>query len=359
MTDINSFYNFSLAVVGRDAQLALNDTRTELTTRTRRSARWIGKFRFSANRRTTNLFVQSLRSRYGSEVADGLVRSFGLERSAQFGKPLRARQVRQVVDQARDMTAVIPFAEQQVNPPRRWKLIPELTFELQRACERGFVNQFVLARDPACPYPHRQSRFAAMLRQFNDLMADLHQRFPDLRNVRPPNLSQNAVDARVPHFSAMYDSETETMEFASVAAGNGRIRSQQARALLIDAPKTGGFFGTILHEYSHHLASAENSNQLGWLTGLGVMLQENGFISDASRLDSTSDLHPSFGELVGNKTLRMGLGTYAGTNAAEFVAEVLAWRMSPGYGETDEIPKMPPYLENWVHEYFPFLRPDS
>ncbi len=50
------------------------------------------------------------------------------------------------------------------------------------------------------------------------------------------------------------------------------------------------------------------------------------------------------------------MGLDAGENILEFAASALAWRMTPGYAASSTTPRMPRYLEAWLHECFPFTR---
>ena len=99
MIRLDSFESTARAVRG-NARVALSDNDTGVTVHTGRVARWIGRFRKSENREATGSFITSLRKRYGREIADHLVRSTGMDRAMARGKPLRARHVQEIVDQA-------------------------------------------------------------------------------------------------------------------------------------------------------------------------------------------------------------------------------------------------------------------
>ena len=68
--------------------------------RSGRVAQWIPGLRRSNNRTVARAFAESLRSRYGKEVAGAALREKRFERSEVAGRALRARTVRRVVDKA-------------------------------------------------------------------------------------------------------------------------------------------------------------------------------------------------------------------------------------------------------------------
>ena len=90
-----------------DAQIALTADNTGVTVRSGRIARWIGKFRRSGNQEAARHFVDALRERYGKEVANHVVRSTGLDPAIARGRPLRARQVAEIVGEADALRAAI------------------------------------------------------------------------------------------------------------------------------------------------------------------------------------------------------------------------------------------------------------
>ena len=97
----------AVPAVRGDARIALRPDATGVVAHTGRIARWIGRFQKSGNREVTSRFVASLRERYGREVADYLVMSSGIGRAMERGKPLRARQVVEIVGQADALRATI------------------------------------------------------------------------------------------------------------------------------------------------------------------------------------------------------------------------------------------------------------
>ena len=106
MIRLDSFHSAVQAIRG-DAQVALDTKKTGVTVRSRRLARWAGKFRRSANREVTGVFIESLRNRYGGEVTDHLVKSTGMDRVMASGKPLSARHVAEIVGKADALHASI------------------------------------------------------------------------------------------------------------------------------------------------------------------------------------------------------------------------------------------------------------
>ncbi len=83
-----------------DSHVALSQDRAGVTAKGGRAVRWAGHFRSDANRLATAAFADSLRSRYGDELAGLALKTAGLDRTLKSGKPLKARQVRAAVQQA-------------------------------------------------------------------------------------------------------------------------------------------------------------------------------------------------------------------------------------------------------------------
>ncbi len=83
-----------------DSHVALNQDKTGVTAEGGRVVRWAGHFRSEANRLATAAFADSLRSRYGDELAGLALKSAGLEGALKNGKPLKARQVQAAVQHA-------------------------------------------------------------------------------------------------------------------------------------------------------------------------------------------------------------------------------------------------------------------
>lgn len=360
MIGIEAFRS-AAAAASDNAQLALSDNGTRITTRTGRVARWIGNIRRSANTRANTLFIQSLHSRFGATVADRLAGSNNLVRQAENGRPLRARQVREVLGQAQQASAAAPgrpewAAVQPARAPVPVRHSPELAQAMRQSLDKGYVNRFMLRGDADCPNPMPDRMFLSNVRTFNTVMDNLQFRFPKLRTIAPPNLSQEwCSDAGIDRWGA-YDVETSALQFANQHSTIWPIAFAREIALTTHAPRMSRFSDIVIHEFAHHLSLGKHSDQRHWLSRLAIMLQENGFIADESAVNISDSTDPEFALQVGPKVLIMGFGTYAATDAREFAAEALGWRMTDGYGGSRKIPRMPLYLENWVHECFPFTR---
>ena len=57
--------------------------------------------------------------------------------------------------------------------------------------------------------------FTALLRAYNDVMEELRIRFPGLRDIRPPNLSQNRLELLNPDWIGLYQANTSTLSFSN------------------------------------------------------------------------------------------------------------------------------------------------
>ena len=193
--------------------------------------------------------------------------------------------------------------------------------------------------------------FLAVIEAWNTIMDDLHRRFPKLRGIRPPNLSQNDLGAETPGLLGRYKLKSSTLQFTNPFSIHWGRYSEDRKNDSFTSPKREGFEGIVLHEYAHHLRAEMLPDPRRWLTGLAAFLKENGYIDDDSKIDIT----PAFAVQVGKQAREMGLGYYAGRNAEEFTAEALAWRLSPDYGAVAATPRMPRHLEDWIHECFPFV----
>lgn len=238
----------------------------------------------------------------------------------------------------------------QAGGPHRFAL--KLAHEVHWAVKNGTLNRLVLERDPESSPPMPPQAFLTVMEAFNRVMGHLHRRFPQLRTVGPPNLSQNDLGARTALSLGTYNRESSTMEFTNPFSIHWARHARDVKTDSQMSPKLKGFEGIVLHEYAHHLCSEKHSNRPRRLSRLAAMLKENGFIDDESKIDGT----PAFAAHIGKQAREMGLGYHAGKNAEEFAAEALAWRLSPGYGSSVDVPAMPGFLENWVHECFPFTR---
>ncbi len=89
-----------------DSHVALSQDKTGVTAKGGRVVRWAGHFRSDANRLATAAFADSLRSRYGGELAGLALKSAGLDRTSGSGKPLKARQVQDAVQHAERLRGV-------------------------------------------------------------------------------------------------------------------------------------------------------------------------------------------------------------------------------------------------------------
>ena len=83
-----------------EAHVSVTSDHTSTSTRTGRLARWIGSLRTNRNRETARRFLGALRSTYGSEIADIVSSSDGVDSALKRGTPLKARHVVASVDHA-------------------------------------------------------------------------------------------------------------------------------------------------------------------------------------------------------------------------------------------------------------------
>ncbi len=348
----------ALRTVADRAYVTLEPGDARVGISTRRFDRWRVRNRPERNRQTIHLFIDSIRAEYGGGIARQLINASFIEWATQRGEPLRARHIRDFIDRANHIRATAPpiAREVSVRTAGTVQIRPQLAQELQTALNHGFVNRFVLEGDPEIENPMPQASFLKILTVFNATMADLHQRFPALADIRPPNLSQSDYSARHPGGAASYASGTETIAFAYVDPAVHAARHFRGRAMRLMSPKAPGLQGVLTHEYSHHIASPGICDNLAWQTKLLDMLQQSGIVCTDTSIDAARPDGPEFESEVGVQVVRLGLGTYAGRSMDEFAAEALAWRLAPGYGESSDIPPMPSRLEQWVHECFPATR---
>ena len=344
-----------------DAQVNVSANLTDFEVRVGRVAKWVGNFRAASNRRTTFLFLESLRDRYGPSVSDYLFRTSGLDTAWRQGKPLRARQVRSLVHQAEALAGDSPDAR----PPIQIRTEPpiepafRLGYEIDRALSRGYVNRFVIRGEPECRFPMPAKAFLGLLSTYNRTMEDLHDRFPRLADLNPPNLSQSDSAREIPGSSGFYNETMEILSFANLDPAVHARRRAASQGQSYSTPKAPGLVGVMVHEYAHHLTSPNAPNRQKWEDSLVALLRQQGFIRENTAIYRGDRFGPAFTVEVGKNVRELGLGYYGGASVDEFVAEALAWRMAPGYGASVEVPRMPRFLEDWVHDCFPFTRSGS
>ena len=92
-----------------------------------------------------------------------------------------------------------------------------------------------------------------------------------------------------------------------------------------------------------------------WQPKLDAMLRARGLLAAPRGIHPLHSNDTRFAVQVGNQVRELGIGSYAGANRGEFAAEAITWRMHPAYGQTEDVPRMPSDLEDWVHDCFPFL----
>ena len=276
----------------------------------------------------------------------------------EFGWPIRVRQVREIVNRG-EMLRVdhrmliegsLPHA------PNRSAAWPQLAHEIDRALSRGYVDRFFLSGNAECTNPMPDEAFLKVVAKFNETLEGLHRRFPRLAGVVPPNLSQNDAAVGYRGVLGLYRFLTETLEFANKDSAYFDSYCEKERRRSRASPRPPGLKGVVTHEYSHHLSSPSVCSCTYWIPRLIELLQRQGFVASDTRLNAGALSSPSLTLEVGNSVREMGLGTYASTNLWEFAAEALTWRMAETYGESQEIPRMPRFLEAWVHDCFPFTR---
>ena len=220
--------------------------------------------------------------------------------------------------------------------------------EINETLRLGFASDVVRASgDTALP----DDEFRNLVAKFNETMSDLHRRFPRLRYIPPPILSQELATS--PTAAAEYEHATRVIRFrrANLQHWDRRISREISKGWI--APKAPGIAGVISHEYGHHLSFVRAPRP--WFSELVAALKNNG-ISVTSRGKLPTDAE--FSKAIQGHLAGLGVGRYAGANPREFQAEVLAWYMSPTYGQPGE-PRMPVFLEDWVRDSFPWVTQDS
>ena len=242
---------------------------------------------------------------------------------------------------------------------------------LEETSRQGYVKQTLLPGRVERPGFNSDVEFLEIVTKFNLKMSDLHARFPGLRNVEPPSLSQEdpnhdekllctLAPIRKPNIvHGRYVTSKATMMFAKSSdmgwPGAHGIEHDRGSPKGAVAPKEQGFNGTLAHEYGHHLSSNRVVPESTWKPKLEAMLRANSSLVGPRGAPPPHANDQRFAELARKQVCELGIGIYAGTDEYEFVAEAIAWRMHPDYGRTEDVPRMPPILENWVHECFPFL----
>ena len=216
--------------------------------------------------------------------------------------------------------------------------------EIGEALRLGHASEVVRVPGKA-GIPERD--FAPIVEEYNRTMADLHRRFPRLRHVAPPAITQE--ESRDPLAFALYSRRTRAIRFRNASPEEWTRTMAHGLSIGWMTPKAPGLQGGIAHEYAHHLTDIAAARP--WLHELVRVLDANGVaIESAKGLPGNDEFSRSVkGHLAG-----MGLGGYAGVNPREFVAEAMAWYMSPSYGVPPGS-RMPKYLEGWLLDCFPCL----
>ena len=248
--------------------------------------------------------------------------------------------------------------------------------ELDEAVRQGYVKNSFPSVRVGGPGLHSDKTFLEIVAGFNEGMRDLHARFPGLtrdmhaqfpalRGVEPPTLAQydpnhdeKLCARRDPNYTPTivrgeYAPRGATLAFA-VPADIYSVAAQATDDYEF-SPREKGFKGTLVHEYGHHLSSVRVVSRSIWKPKLDEMLKANGLIVGPRGAHASHANDDQFAVLAGKQVRELGIGVYAGSDEFEFVAEAITWRMHPDYGRTEGVPRMPPILESWVHECFPFL----
>ena len=240
--------------------------------------------------------------------------------------------------------------------PYRLNFSVALKEEAQWAILNGYAKG-VLDRDhPRCTHPIPDYGFWQIVFRFNRAMSDFHARFPGLRDIEPPFLLRNdpSVSYACP-FDACYVPEERALCFREVADLNmrGKLRNHDGTG---EYPPGLGFDGIVAHEYGHHLSIGGVVAKSIWMPKLTETLRVNGCWSPESGPRTLGySGEKVFSIQVGRRARELGIGLYAGSSPVEFAAEAIAWRLHPDYAASPTAPRMPRFLESWVHECFPFL----
>ncbi|MDE0061758.1 MAG: hypothetical protein OXP09_05105 [Gammaproteobacteria bacterium] len=288
----------------------------------------------------------------------------GRHGTRQPDEPLGARQIRRIVNLAvNPARAGGTMAPATGRPPGLRNLrgvvgTPgiecQLGNEVRKSLERRFLKRVFREGDPGCPQPAMPAEaFLLVVRSCNGVMEDLHRRFPKLAECVPPNLAQTDLLRETGYLFGGYDPGTRTLCFANPMEHDLDRIWDDARARGQVSPQARGLDGLIMHEYAHHLCLGLSCEPHEWITSLVTTLQSRGMLPEHTNVSRWDPASGDFGDEVSDSVQSMGFGVNAADNAAEFAAEALSWRMAPGYGESSEIPRMPEYLEKWLHESFP------
>lgn len=286
----------------------------------------------------------------------------GRHGTGQPGEPLGARQIRRIVNPAA-IRARAGSATATGRPPGlrnlrgvdgRPSIECQLEKEVRDSIERRFLKRVFREDDPGCSKPVMSAEaFLLLVRSCNRIMEDLHRRFPKLAECVPPNLAQTDLLRETGYLFGGYDPGTRTLCFANPMEHDLDRIWDDTRARGQVSPQARGLDGLIMHEYAHHLCLGLSCEPHEWITSLVTTLQSRGILPEHTNVSRWDPASGDFGDEVGDSVQSMGFGVNAADNAAEFAAEALSWRMAPGYGESSEIPRMPEYLEKWLHESFP------
>ena len=226
----------------------------------------------------------------------------------------------------------------------------ELMVGIKATVRHGYAKRVIAEGHPDCANPVSERTFLEILRGYYEGMGDLHARFPALRTIEPPSLSQEDPTSKGVECKAKYQYEPGAMLFASDALDDSPVES--ANPFQYKAPREPGIKGVLAHEYGHHLSSERVVPRSIWQPKLEAMLTARGLLAAPRGLHSND---ARFAVLVGKQARELGIGAYAGVKLTEFAAEAIRWRMHPEYGQTEDAPRMPSDLEDWVHDCFPFL----
>ena len=239
--------------------------------------------------------------------------------------------------------------------PSRFNVPVALEAEMQWAVLNGYVKGILDRDHPLCTHPVPDFAFWRIVSRFNRAMSDFHARFPGLRDTEPPFLLRNDPSlSYAPGFDAYYLSHERALCFREVGE---LIMPDQVRNhddADSRAPQMG-FGGIIAHEYGHHLSNAVVPPAI-WKPKLEEVLRVNGCCfpeSGPRTLGCSGDR--AFSMQVGGRARELGIGLRAGVFPFEFAAEAIARRLHPDYAACPTAPRMPRFLENWVHGCFPFL----
>ena len=259
-------------------------------------------------------------------------------------------------------TVSLPSAQEHREEPRRLaaprsdNLRPLLEMEIQWAILNGYAKGIIDEDHPKCTHPPSDYGFLQIVLGFNHAMSDFHARFPALAEVDPPFLlnSDPSLDCS-PEADGCHLPEINALCFREAADLPTLYRAHNFDGTAVFAPKKG-FHGIVAHEYGHHLSYPAVVPPGVWKPKLEQALRANGILSPESgprTLDLADDA--AFAVRVGKRARETGIGYYAGSSPVEFAAEAIAWRLHADYAATPDAPRMPRFLENWLHECFPFL----